>query len=104
MPSDNKPDLADLRREYGASGLSEADAGTDPFALFHRWFAQFGFDQFPQRLPNRCPGHPEPSWLIWWFGHGPSRRPLPGATPPCVPQREPYESHFRGNWQERLAA
>lgn len=32
--------LADLRKEYSAGGLSEADAGADPFALFHRWFAQ----------------------------------------------------------------
>ena len=32
--------IADLRRDYGTGGLSEADAGDDPFALFHRWFAQ----------------------------------------------------------------
>ncbi|TIC88490.1 pyridoxamine 5'-phosphate oxidase [Nocardioides sp. GY 10113] len=31
-------DLAALRREYGAAGLSEADAGEDPLALFRRWF------------------------------------------------------------------
>ena len=31
--------LADLRKEYSAGGLTEADAGADPFALFHRWFA-----------------------------------------------------------------
>jgi pyridoxamine 5'-phosphate oxidase len=30
--------LADLRQEYSAGGLSEADAGDDPFALFRRWF------------------------------------------------------------------
>ena len=30
--------LADLRHEYSAGGLSEADAGDDPFALFRRWF------------------------------------------------------------------
>jgi pyridoxamine 5'-phosphate oxidase len=30
--------IADMRKEYGASGLSEADAGDDPFALFRRWF------------------------------------------------------------------
>jgi pyridoxamine 5'-phosphate oxidase len=30
--------IADMRKEYGASGLTEADAGTDPFALFRRWF------------------------------------------------------------------
>lgn len=40
MPSDAKPTLADLRTEYSAGGLTEADAGADPFALFHRWFAQ----------------------------------------------------------------
>lgn len=30
--------IADLRRNYTQAGLSEADAGTDPFALFRRWF------------------------------------------------------------------
>jgi len=39
MPNDAKPSLADLRKEYDRAGLSEADAGEDPFALFHRWFA-----------------------------------------------------------------
>jgi pyridoxamine 5'-phosphate oxidase len=34
------PSLADLRRDYTLAGLSEADAGHDPFALFHRWFDQ----------------------------------------------------------------
>lgn len=29
---------ADLRKEYTQSGLTEADAGFDPFALFERWF------------------------------------------------------------------
>lgn len=38
MPSNEKPSLADLRLEYDLSGLSEADAGADPFALFRRWF------------------------------------------------------------------
>ena len=32
--------LHDLRKEYSTGGLSEADAGTDPFALFHHWFDQ----------------------------------------------------------------
>lgn len=32
--------LADLRQEYSAGGLSEDDAGHDPFALFRRWFDQ----------------------------------------------------------------
>ncbi|MBX9579493.1 MAG: pyridoxamine 5'-phosphate oxidase [Gemmataceae bacterium] len=32
--------LADLRQEYPAGGLSEADAGDDPIALFRRWFDQ----------------------------------------------------------------
>ena len=31
--------LADLRKEYSAGGLTEADAGSDPFALFRTWFA-----------------------------------------------------------------
>ena len=30
-------DLADLRREYRARGLSEADAGDDPMRLFRAW-------------------------------------------------------------------
>ena len=33
------PDLAALRREYGDRGLSESDAGADPWVLFGRWFA-----------------------------------------------------------------
>lgn len=32
------PDLADLRRHYARSGLTEQAAGADPFALFARWF------------------------------------------------------------------
>jgi pyridoxamine 5'-phosphate oxidase len=32
--------LADLRRDYSTGGLSEAEAGGDPFALFHRWLEQ----------------------------------------------------------------
>ena len=31
--------LADLRVDYARHGLSEAEAGDDPLALFHRWFA-----------------------------------------------------------------
>ncbi len=34
------PTIADMRRDYGLAGLSEADAGDDPFALFRRWFDQ----------------------------------------------------------------
>lgn len=30
-------DLARLRREYADAGLTEEDAGTDPWALFRRW-------------------------------------------------------------------
>ena len=33
----NGDDLADLREEYAAVGLSEGDAGKDPVALFRRW-------------------------------------------------------------------
>jgi pyridoxamine 5'-phosphate oxidase len=29
--------LAELRRDYSTHGLTEDDAGHDPFALFHRW-------------------------------------------------------------------
>lgn len=32
--------LADMRQEYSTGGLSEADAGSDPFALFRRWLDQ----------------------------------------------------------------
>jgi pyridoxamine 5'-phosphate oxidase len=32
--------LADLRRNYTLAGLTEADAGDDPLALFRRWFDQ----------------------------------------------------------------
>lgn len=32
------PSLAELRQEYMQSGLTEADAGDDPIALFHLWF------------------------------------------------------------------
>ncbi len=34
------PNLADLRENYTRGGLSEADAGDDPVALFRRWFDQ----------------------------------------------------------------
>ncbi len=33
-------DLADLRKTYALAGLSEADAGTDPLALFERWIGE----------------------------------------------------------------
>lgn len=39
MSSEERLRLADLRKDYSAGGLTEADAGADPFALFHRWFA-----------------------------------------------------------------
>ena len=32
------PSIADLRENYTRGGLSEADAGDDPFALFRAWF------------------------------------------------------------------
>ncbi len=32
--------LADLRRDYTSSGLTETEAGDDPLDLFRRWFAQ----------------------------------------------------------------
>jgi pyridoxamine 5'-phosphate oxidase len=34
------PSMAEQRQEYSTGGLTEADAGTDPFALFRRWFDQ----------------------------------------------------------------
>ena len=33
-------DIADLRRDYSISGLTETEAGTDPFSLFRKWFDQ----------------------------------------------------------------
>jgi pyridoxamine 5'-phosphate oxidase len=30
--------IADLRKNYTLAGLTEADAGADPFALFRQWF------------------------------------------------------------------
>jgi pyridoxamine 5'-phosphate oxidase len=44
------PNLADLRKDYGLAGLSEADAGDDPFALFRRWFDQAVAAELPD--PN----------------------------------------------------
>jgi pyridoxamine 5'-phosphate oxidase len=32
--------LADLRKDYSMAGLTEADAGTEPFPLFQRWLDQ----------------------------------------------------------------
>jgi len=34
------PDLAALRREYTARGLTEDEAGSDPLALLRRWIAE----------------------------------------------------------------
>jgi pyridoxamine 5'-phosphate oxidase len=34
------PTLADFRKDYSLHGLTEADAGHDPFALFHKWLNQ----------------------------------------------------------------
>ena len=34
------PNLEDLRRDYALAGLTEVDAGDDPFELFRRWFDQ----------------------------------------------------------------
>ena len=42
--------IADLRHEYGAGGLSEGDAGDDPFALLRRWFDQAAAAGLPE--PN----------------------------------------------------
>ena len=33
------PSIAELRKDYSTGGLSEADSGDDPFALFHKWLA-----------------------------------------------------------------
>ena len=32
--------LADMRRDYTRDGLSEAQAPSEPFALFHQWFGE----------------------------------------------------------------
>jgi pyridoxamine 5'-phosphate oxidase len=42
--------IADLRQEYMRAGLSEAEAGADPFALFERWFGEALAAELP--LPN----------------------------------------------------
>src|SRR6476620_2518644 len=34
------PSIAAMRQEYSVGGLSEIEAGGEPFALFHRWFEQ----------------------------------------------------------------
>jgi pyridoxamine 5'-phosphate oxidase len=44
------PSMAELRQEYSTGGLTEADAGTDPFALFRRWFDQAAAAGLPE--PN----------------------------------------------------
>ncbi len=33
-------DIANLRREYSTNGLTEQDAGFEPFSLFEKWFEQ----------------------------------------------------------------
>jgi pyridoxamine 5'-phosphate oxidase len=45
MPGDDKEpvpprSIADLRKDYSQAGLTEADAGDDPLALFRHWFDQ----------------------------------------------------------------
>jgi pyridoxamine 5'-phosphate oxidase len=35
----DEPDLAALRKEYGATGLDESTADSDPLVMFRRWFA-----------------------------------------------------------------
>ncbi len=42
--------LADLRRDYTQAGLTEADAGDDPIALFRKWFEAALSAQLPE--PN----------------------------------------------------
>lgn len=44
------PSLADLRQNYSHGGLSEAEAGDDPFALFRAWFEQAMAAKLPE--PN----------------------------------------------------
>ncbi|MBX7103174.1 MAG: pyridoxamine 5'-phosphate oxidase [Gemmataceae bacterium] len=42
--------LIHMRKDYQSGGLLEADAGADPFALFHRWFDEAVAAQVPE--PN----------------------------------------------------
>ena len=42
--------IAELRQDYSAGGLSEAEAGDDPFALFRTWFHQAVASGLPE--PN----------------------------------------------------
>ena len=44
------PTIADLRRNYTQGGLSDADAGSDPFTLFQTWFASALAAELPE--PN----------------------------------------------------
>lgn len=39
MADPREPDLAVLRREYGAAGLAADEADDDPLALWRRWYA-----------------------------------------------------------------
>jgi len=44
------PALAELRKNYTYAGLTETDAGTEPFALFRHWFDQALSAELPE--PN----------------------------------------------------
>ena len=49
--------IAAMRQEYSAGGLSEAEAGDDPFALFRLWFEQASRPAFTSRTPSSSPPH-----------------------------------------------
>jgi pyridoxamine 5'-phosphate oxidase len=44
------PSPAEMRKEYTVGGLSESDAGAEPFALFQKWFDQAIAAELPE--PN----------------------------------------------------
>lgn len=48
------PSLADMRRDYTRDGLTEAQAPTDPYALFGQWFEEAVRTEQPPVEANAC--------------------------------------------------
>ena len=94
------PDLlARLRREYGEAGLSEDDAGSDPYPLLERWFgdavaagitepnamalATVGADGRPSVRVVLCKGLDERG-LVFYTGYGSRKSRDLGVEPWCA--------------------
>ena len=94
------PDLlARLRREYGEVGLSESDAGGDPYPLLERWFgdavaagitepnamalATVGADGRPSVRVVLCKGLDERG-LVFYTGYGSRKSRDLGVEPWCA--------------------